>query len=200
MCPCLLVSNSPPLPTAVVVFPWCRTDVRDSVKWFTERPCLRSHVHAAVVSPYDRGVVFRVPPSAQASEGHVDYRLARASVLAEYRAGIIDRTEVCDAHPELKRAARQVGSPTPGSCPICDAKKLVHVTYVFGPRLPKHGRCISLRGELARLAKRGGTHVAYVVEVCQTCSWNHLVRRSTLSKDDAANDQDPADRAAADSD
>lgn len=141
--------------------------------------------------------MFRVPPSATASEGHVDYRLARASKLAEYRAGLIDRTEVCDAHPELKRAARQVGAPTAGSCPICDANKLVHVTYVFGPRLPKHGRCITLRGELTRLSKRAGTHVAYVVEVCQSCSWNHLVRRSTLSKDDEPEAQDDGDRTGA---
>ena len=95
------------------------------------------------------------------------------------------QSEVCDAHSELVRAARELGQPIPGDCPICDKAKLVHVTYVFGPRLPKHGRCISLRGELARLAKRPGTHVAYVVEVCQSCSWNHLVRRSTLSDSSA---------------
>lgn len=141
--------------------------------------------------------MFRVPPSPTASEGHVDYRLARASKLSEYRAGLIDRTEVCDAHPELKRAARQVGTPAPGACPICEATKLVHVTYVFGPRLPKHGRCISLRGELARLAKRAGTHVAYVVEVCQSCSWNHLVRRSTLSNDGETGASDTSDCAGA---
>ena len=126
--------------------------------------------------------MFRVPPAAGSnSDGHVDYRLARASVLADYRGGVLDRSEVCDAHPELVRAAREVGTPTAGDCPICERPKLVHVTYVFGPRLPKHGRCITLRGELSRLAKRPGTHVAYVVEVCQACSWNHLVRRSTLS-------------------
>ena len=131
---------------------------------------------------YDRDVVFRVPPaSGPNTEGHVDYRLARASVLADYRGGVLDRSEVCDAHPELVRAARQVGTTVPGDCPVCDRAKLVHVTYVFGPRLPKHGRCITLRGELARLAKRPGTHVAYVVEVCQDCNWNHLVRRSTLA-------------------
>jgi len=128
--------------------------------------------------------MFRVPPAAGSnSEGHVDYRLARASILADYRSGVVDENDVCDAHPELVRAARQVGTPTPGDCPICERPKLVHVTYVFGPRLPKHGRCISLRGELARLAKRPGTHVAYIVEVCQACSWNYLVRRSTLSSD-----------------
>lgn len=128
--------------------------------------------------------MFRVPPATVGnSEGHVDYRLARASVLADYRGGALDRSEVCDAHPELVRAARAVGTPIDGDCPVCERADLVNVTYVFGPRLPKHGRCISLRGELTRLAKRPGTHVAYVVEVCRHCSWNHLVRRSTLQGD-----------------
>lgn len=141
--------------------------------------------------------MFRVPPaSGPNTEGHVDYRLARASVLADYRGGVLDRSEVCDAHPELVRAARQVGTVVPGDCPVCERPKLVHVTYVFGPRLPKHGRCITLRGELSRLAKRPGTHVAYVVEVCQDCTWNHLVRRSTLSDPSTTKQtQEPVDSA-----
>lgn len=130
-------------------------------------------------------MVFRVPTGDGRSErGHIDYRLARASVLTQYRRGELSRTEVCDAHPELRRAAREVGTPAPGTCPVCDVDgRLTHVVYVFGPRLPKHGRCISLRGELARLARRPGTHVAYTVEVCTECSWNHLVRRSILGDD-----------------
>ncbi|MEM7093193.1 MAG: DUF5318 family protein [Actinomycetota bacterium] len=140
-------------------------------------------------------MVFRVPTSERGTDrGHVDYRLARASTIAEYERGELDRAEVCDAHPELIRAAGQVGTPVPGSCPICARDgRMVHVTYVFGPRLPSHGRCISLRGELARLARRPGTHVAYVVEVCCACHWNHLVRRSTLSPDDPAAPDDATD-------
>lgn len=145
-----------------------------------------SRVQRTACSTYDRDV-FRVPPATPgAAAGHVDYRLARASVLADYRGGVLDRSEVCDAHPELVRAAREVGTRAPGECPICERPKLVHVTYVFGPRLPRHGRCITLRGEMARLAKRPGNHVAYIVEVCQACSWNHLVRRSNLGDEEAA--------------
>lgn len=132
-------------------------------------------------------MVFRVPTGDRGSDqGHVDYRLSRASTINAYRSGELSYSEVTDAHPELVRAAGQVGTPTPGSCPVCDRDDtLVHVTYVFGPRLPKHGRCITLRGELTRLARRPGQHVAYVVEVCQDCSWNHLVRRSALRAEDA---------------
>ena len=151
-------------------------------------------------------MVFRVPTGDRGSDqGHVDYRLSRASTINAYRNGELSLSEVRDAHPELVRAAREVGTPVEGTCPICDQdRQLVHVTYVFGPRLPKHGRCISLRGELSRLARRPGHHVAYVVEVCRNCSWNHLVRRSTLGPDDTtqaeANQPDgaPADTASID--
>ncbi|MEZ5166145.1 MAG: hypothetical protein R2695_06530 [Acidimicrobiales bacterium] len=33
---------------------------------------------------------------------------------------------------------------------ICEAEALVEVTYVFGPRLPKHGRCVTSDKELRR--------------------------------------------------
>lgn len=135
-------------------------------------------------SIYDAVMVFRVPTGEGTDDqSHVDYRLAKAATVREYRHGYLTRADVCDAHPELRRAAHQLGTRAPGECPVCDATKLVHVTYVFGPRLPRHGRCISLRGELERLAQRPGLHVAYVVEVCRECSWNHLVRRSNLSGD-----------------
>jgi hypothetical protein len=56
--------------------------------------------------------------------------------------------EVCDAHPELVRAAREVGQPTSEDCPICQDHTLVLVSYVFGPRLPAFGRCITTAKEL----------------------------------------------------
>jgi hypothetical protein len=113
--------------------------------------------------------------------GEIDYRLARQATLAAYRDGRLAAHEVCDAHPELRRAARQCGTPIPGECPVCDEPELVHVSYVFGPRLPAHGRCITAEGELARLARRRGEFSCYVVEVCAHCSWNHLARTYVLS-------------------
>ena len=52
----------------------------------------------------------------------------------------------------------------------------MHVTYVFGSRLPKNGRCPTNPTELARLCRRADEVVVYVVEVCPKCSWNHLAR------------------------
>jgi hypothetical protein len=108
--------------------------------------------------------------------GVVDHRLARRALISEYRKGRLAKHQVCDAHPELVRAARGVGTPTRLECPICEADKLVLVTYVFGPRLPPHGRCISTPGELGALNRKREALTAYVVEVCKTCSWHHLLR------------------------
>ena len=108
--------------------------------------------------------------------GVVDHRLARKALITEFRKGRLARHQVCDAHPELLRAARGVGQPTRSTCPICEDDKLVLVTYVFGPRLPAHGRCVSGMGELQQLNRRAESYAAYVVEVCPGCSWHHLLR------------------------
>ena len=39
----------------------------------------------------------------------VDYTLAKRAKLTELRGGRLSRDDVCDAHPELLRAARNVG-------------------------------------------------------------------------------------------
>lgn len=117
--------------------------------------------------------------------GTIDYRLARQSVIDSYRRGRLARHEVCDAHPELRRAAEQVAQPTSQVCPICADAKVVLVSYVFGPRLPAFGRCITTRSEMtkfARQARRGGPFTCYVVEVCPGCWWNHLARMFPLGQ------------------
>ncbi len=108
--------------------------------------------------------------------GEIDYRLARHSLVSAYRKGRLAKHEVCDAHPELIRAARNVGSPATMACPICDRRELRLVTYVFGPRLPAHGRCVSTAAELAKLDSRPHELTAYVVEACLQCRWHHLLR------------------------
>lgn len=112
--------------------------------------------------------------------GQVDYRLARQHLINEYRRGRLSRVDVCDAHPELIRNAVELGEASPRPCPICEGDDLVLVTYVFGPRLPSHGRCISSKQELAKLSRSARELAAYVVEVCRECSWNHLARAFSL--------------------
>ncbi len=117
---------------------------------------------------------------AAAGLGSVDYRLQRRRLLADIEAGLVARSEACDIHPELLRVARNAAAPYGRDCPLCDAGDLRLVAYVFGPRLGGGGKCVVNDEELQRLAKRQGEFVAYEVEVCPECSWNHLVRRYPL--------------------
>lgn len=96
-------------------------------------------------------------------------------LINEYRRGRVSQDQVCDAHPELIRAAINVGSPLDQPCPICEREHALRlVTYVFGARLPAHGRCVSTAKELAELGRRRDELSAYVVEACIDCRWHHL--------------------------
>jgi hypothetical protein len=108
--------------------------------------------------------------------GVVDHRLSRRHLINEFKRGRLRQDQVCDAHPELIRAARNIGSPASLPCPICADQELRLVTYVFGPRLPAHGRCVSTAEELAKLDARPDELTAYVVEACVGCRWHHLLR------------------------
>lgn len=122
------------------------------------------------------------PGQLRGGAGVIDYRLARRALITEYRKGRLARHQVCDAHPELVRNAQELGEASRVDCPICAEDKLVLVTYVFGPGLPSHGRCISRKGELAQLHGRSGDLKAYVVEVCRVCAWHHLTRTFPMGK------------------
>ncbi|MGH9022568.1 MAG: DUF5318 family protein [Acidimicrobiia bacterium] len=113
----------------------------------------------------------------------VDYRLARRAVLRSFRSGRLSRGEVCDAHPELLRAARNVGEECEVDCPICSQAKLRLVSYVFSEALKTgNGRCVVGSSELARLMREVDEFVCYIVEVCPDCSWNHLARSEVLGR------------------
>jgi uncharacterized protein DUF5318 len=116
-------------------------------------------------------------PTLAAVRRHVDYALARRAVLRDLRAGRRNRTDVCDAHPELLRAGRHVGESLPGDCPVCGHESLRLVSYVYGNALREaNGRCITSEGELRRLEAAHEEFSRYLVEVCLDCRWNHLQR------------------------
>ena len=110
-------------------------------------------------------------------EARVDYRLVRDAVIREFRRGRIGAEDVRDAHPELMRAARNVGRPLGDDCPICGVERTVLVTYVFGAGLPAGGRCPGSAAELERLRRRSDPVLCYDVEVCRSCAWHHLLRK-----------------------
>jgi len=110
--------------------------------------------------------------------GQIDHRLARQHLVNEYKRGRLGQDQICDAHPELIRAAKNVGTDASTPCPICEEDELRLVTYVFGPRLPAHGKCVTTAKEMHALNRRREELSAYVVEACVACHWHHL--RSVL--------------------
>lgn len=112
----------------------------------------------------------------------IDYQLTRRHLLAEVKRGRLGRVDVCDAHPELLRAAENVGELTDIDCPVCEEQKLINVSYVFGGRLPSFGRCITKPAELTAFNRQQGEYACYVVEICVGCRWNHLLRVFRLGR------------------
>lgn len=106
--------------------------------------------------------------------GVVDYTLAKRALLRNFRRGLLSRLEICDAHPELLRAARYLGADAPGPCPVCRKHELRLLAYVYADGLRRNnGRAFEVREGLEIAARqRGGA--CYVVEVCTDCYWNHL--------------------------
>jgi hypothetical protein len=106
--------------------------------------------------------------------GVVDYTLAKRALIREARRGMLSVLDLCDAHPELMRAAKYVGEETARWCPVCEQNRLRLLAYVFADDLKRdNGRVWALDKALALAAsRRNGT--CYVVEVCTGCAWNHL--------------------------
>jgi len=110
----------------------------------------------------------------------VDYALRRRSLLAEVYLGRTGVSEVCDANPYLLRAAKFHGKPSPVMCPICRKEQLTLVSWVFGDQLGAVSGSARTAEELVLMASRYEEFSVHVVEVCRTCSWNHLVKSYVL--------------------
>lgn len=88
--------------------------------------------------------------------------------------------EVCDASPYLLQAAKFHGEPTAVTCPVCRKEQLTLVNWVFGDELKHAANSARTTEELARMATMFVEFNVYVVEVCRTCNWNHLVQSYVL--------------------
>jgi len=110
------------------------------------------------------------------ASGEVDHRLARRALISQVKKGRVSRESVCDAHPELIRAARHIGEETSTLCPICEQGNVALVTYVFGRGLPACGKVLVDRRDVEKLQRTGNDYAAYVVEACTRCRWHHLLR------------------------
>ena len=115
--------------------------------------------------------------SSTANGAVVEFGLVRHVLLAKLTTGQLRCEDVCDAHPELLRAARNLGRKSGETCPVCGDGELVEVTYVFGARLPAGGTCPTTRADLLKLERREDPVQCYAVEVCVACSFHHLARK-----------------------
>ena len=115
----------------------------------------------------------------------VNYALQRRSVLRGLYGGqAFNGFDICDADPYLLRAARFHGTATEVPCPVCrvtdGGETLAHVTYVYGEQLGHIAGSAIDPARLATMAYEYGEFRVYVVEVCSTCHWNHLVTSYVL--------------------
>lgn len=113
----------------------------------------------------------------------VDYSLQKRSVLRELHCGRVGVHEVCDASPYLKSAARYHGEPTDDRCPVCRRDNLVHVHYIYGDELRQSAGQARKLAELPVLAMTLREFQVFVVEICPSCSWNHLIEQFVLGRD-----------------
>jgi hypothetical protein len=119
----------------------------------------------------------------------VDYTLHKRSVLRDFRVGRLSQYDVCDAHPEMRRIARNVGEDTRSICPVCRREKLRLLNFVYGDELDRdNGRVFPTRTVFNGLRERYRSFTCYVVEVCIGCNWNHLVRSIRFENTGGSND------------
>ncbi|MCH9816481.1 MAG: DUF5318 domain-containing protein [Actinomycetia bacterium] len=104
----------------------------------------------------------------------VDYAMKRRAALRTLlRQGLHE--ELCDADPMLLRTAKWHGERSDVNCPVCRKQKLTHLTYTFGAEMGETSGRVRSGEEVVELAHEYGAFRVYVVEVCERCSWNHLV-------------------------
>ena len=104
----------------------------------------------------------------------IDYTLAKRAILREARRGVVSVLDLCDAHPELMRAARNVGEELASPCPVCRGHSLRRLAYVYADELRHDNARVWTMKEALALTARCQNGACYVVEVCLDCCWNHL--------------------------
>ncbi|MFG2088749.1 MULTISPECIES: DUF5318 family protein [unclassified Spirillospora] len=70
--------------------------------------------------------------------------------------------------------------PPGGPCSVCRHEPLTHVTYVYGDESGRYAGRVKDAAELAEMDREYGEFRVYVVEVCQSCAWNHLAMSYVL--------------------
>ena len=112
----------------------------------------------------------------RAELGVIDYTLAKRALLRDAKVGVLGLTDICDAHPELLRAAKHVGEPTRNDCPVCGKVKLVLLAYVYGEGLrDQNGRVWSIQTGLKLTAAHPGLPMGSKVKVVNLANDQEVV-------------------------
>lgn len=110
----------------------------------------------------------------------VDYSLKRRATLVQYFKGATPASDICDADPYLKLAAKFHGEAIERPCPVCRETKLVLLHYTFGDQLGQYSGRLKSTKELNEMQSEYGEFRVYVVEVCRGCQWHHLINSFVL--------------------
>ncbi len=110
----------------------------------------------------------------------IDYALQRRGALRTLHTGGALTSEFCEADPYLLKAAKFHGETSGEKCPACRKSDLVNLHYVYGDELGPYSGRIRAESELPAMAPQFGEFTVYVVEVCQHCHWNFMIRRFQL--------------------
>lgn len=116
---------------------------------------------------------------ATAPRAVIDYALQRRAALRSLFTGGALTSEFFDADQYLLKAAKHHGEAA-GPCPACKTDGLMHVTYVYGDELGPYSGRVRTSDELVTMAPKFGRFRVYVVEVCQRCQWNFMIRQFVL--------------------
>lgn len=106
----------------------------------------------------------------------LEFALERKSVLTALQSGEPLLDDPFDAHEYLFKAAQFHGELTTRDCPVCESEKLVELRYVYGKELGPYSGRIKSAHEINEMAYRFGNLKVFMVEVCQACRWNYLIR------------------------
>ena len=110
----------------------------------------------------------------------IDYSLKRRATLIGYFKGVTPITDICDADPYLRLAAKYHGEKVERPCPVCREAKMVILHYAFGDQLGQYSGRIKSTNELNEMQSEFGEFRVYVVEVCMCCHWHHLIQSFKL--------------------
>jgi len=125
---------------------------------------------------YHRARLETCPPAAGAhARGDSSTTASRGAVLGSLQRGTTTTTEVCDAHPHLLRAATFHGEPLRRPCPVCRRTSLAFLRYVYSDELGQYSGRLRTAAEVVEMTTEYGHLRVFVVEVCRSCAWNHLM-------------------------